>query len=382
MEAQPRFALVAGESSGDLLGENLIRALTERYPGARFAGIGGPRMAAAGMDCWFEARELAVMGLAEVIRHLPRLLRVRRQVRQQIVNWKPTAFVGIDAPDFNLGLERRLRGQGIKALHYVSPSVWAWRSGRVDKIGRCADAILTLFPFEPAIYQQRGIPAHFVGHPLADAFPEQPDPLAYRRELGLPEGGRLVAVLPGSRQGEVERIGPIFAQTLSRLPTDNLSFVAPAATEETGRLFRAQVAQWATDVSVHWLQGRSREAMLAADAVLLASGTAALEAMLAKRPMVVGYCIAPLTYWIVNTLGLMEIDHYSLPNVLAGKPTVPEMLQAQMTPDNLATALAPLLEDSTARQQQTGHFLELHRRLKAAPGALVEAITRVIEGEH
>jgi lipid-A-disaccharide synthase len=380
MTDQPRFALVAGESSGDLLGEDLIRSLRQRFPNARFAGIGGPMMKDAGQDCWFDASELAVMGLAEVLGHLPRLLSLRRQVHQRILDWKADCFIGIDAPDFNLGLERKLRKSGLTTVHYVSPSIWAWRPGRVHKIGRSADRILTLFPFEPEIYQRHGIDASFVGHPLATAFPEQPETSSYRQSLGLPADQRLLAVLPGSRLGEIERMGPVFARCMALLANEDLAFIAPAATPLTGNKFQAMVNELAPKARVHWLQGQSREAMLASDAVLLASGTAALEAMLAKRPMVVAYRIARLTYWIVKGLGLMRIDHYSLPNVLAGRQMVPEILQDQMTPERLSETLRPLLQDPQAGREQTAEFLELHRSLVAEPGAHAAAVAALLDG--
>ena len=385
-----RFVLVAGEASGDLLGAGLIESLRERFPAARFAGIGGPRMVAAGLDAWYPAEKLAVMGLVEVLRHLPSLLAIRRDVARRAVDFQPDAFIGIDAPDFNLGLERQLKHAGIATVHYVSPSVWAWREKRAAKIGRSADRVLCLFPMEPPIYARHGVDARFVGHPLADTFALDPDRQAARTALGLPPAAPVLAILPGSRLGEIARLGADFlgaarllAQQIPDLrviapmanapcraafPKHFLSetggvesgiggaAIAPAASSATG--YRLPV----TDIAV--IDGRAHAAMIAADAVLLASGTAALEAMLAKRPMAVGYRVAPLTYRIVKGLGLLKVERYALPNVLAGRDLVPELMQDACTPEALAHALLPALRSREIDPGLLCEYRRLHLELR------------------
>ncbi|HST28042.1 MAG TPA: lipid-A-disaccharide synthase, partial [Rudaea sp.] len=334
-DASPRFVLVAGEASGDLLGAGLIRSLRERFPGARFAGIGGQQMAATGMDIWHPAEKLSVMGLAEVLRHLPQLLAIRRDAYKRTLQQHPAAFIGIDAPDFNLGLERRLKQAGIPTVHYVSPSIWAWRENRAAKIGASVDRVLCLFPMEPPIYARHGVDARFVGHPLADAFALEPDQATARAELGLPADAPVLALLPGSRLGEIDRLGRDFLQAAAILQRElpQLRIVAPMANAECRTAFSALGLQ---PHGLSIIDGNAHAAMIAADAVLLASGTAALEAMLAKRPMTVAYRIAPLTHFIVKTLGMLRTDVYSLPNILAGKRLVPELMQDACKPDALA----------------------------------------------
>ncbi len=375
------FILVAGEASGDLLGAGLIEALRDRFPDARFAGIGGPRMIAAGLEAWFPAERLAVMGLAEVLRHLPGLLRIRRSVRRRTLALRPDAFIGIDAPDFNLALEQKLKQAGIRTIHYVSPSIWAWREKRAQKIGQSADRVLCLFPMEPAVYAKHGVDARFVGHPLADAFAMQPDQRAARENLGIPLDVPVLAVLPGSRLGEIHRLGADFIAAAALLAEDipKLHVVVPMANAACRSAFTAELAKAGigsskihnekvdadagalastnsrllhsgqpvadSACSILLLDGQSHAAMIASDAVLLASGTAALEAMLAKRPMVVAYRLAALTYRLVKMFGLLKVERYSLPNHLAGREIVPELMQASCTPQALADALRrPLIE--------------------------------------
>ena len=360
-----RIALVAGEASGDLLGAGLVRELRLRFPEARFAGVGGQQMRAAGLDAWKDCDELAVMGLAEVVRHLPRLLRLRRELRARLLEWKPDVFIGIDAPDFNLGLERSLKQAGIRTAHYVSPSVWAWREGRAAKLGRSADLVLCLFPMEPPIYARHGIDARFVGHPLADQFPPHPDRAAARRTLGLPADVPTLALLPGSRLGEIKRLLPTFLETARQLGAQlaGLQVVIPAANAGCREKISAEL-RVAGLTNVTLLDGQAHEAMIASDVVLLASGTAALEAMLAKRPMVVGYRISALTYRVVMALGMMKINRYSLPNVLANEPIVPELMQGDCTPENLVEALLPWFENAQARAALEPRFLAIHERLR------------------
>ena len=367
-----RIALVAGEASGDLLGAGLVQALRQRYPDAEFAGVAGPRMRAAGVDAWHDSAELSVMGLVEVLRHLPRLLRLRRTLRRRLLAWKPDVFVGIDAPDFNLGLERKLKRDGLRTVHYVSPSVWAWREGRAATLGRSADLVLCLFPMEPPIYARHGVAAAFVGHPLAQAFAERPDAAAARAQLGVPADGRVLALLPGSRAGEIRRLLPTFleAATLLSARMPGLQVLVPAADARCRALIEATPGLHALP-GLRVLDGDAHAAMVAADAVLLASGTAALEAMLAKRPMVVGYRISSLTYRLVMGLGLMKVNRYSLPNVLANEPIVPELMQDDCTPENLAAAVSGWFDDADARAALLPRYHAIHARLRgeASEGA-------------
>lgn len=379
--ARTRIALVAGEASGDLLGAGLIEELRLRYPHAEFAGIGGPKMRAAGLDAWHDSDELAVMGLFEVLRHLPRLLLLRSRLRGRLLDWRPDVFIGIDAPDFNLGLERALKQRGTRTVHYVSPSVWAWREGRAAKIGLSADRVLCLFPMEPPIYARHGIDARFVGHPLADAFPLHPDAGAARRALAVGDGGPVLALLPGSRSGEIRRLLPTFLAAASRLRTQlpQLQVLIPAADARCRALIEAEL-EGTPAPRPRVLDGRAHEALIAADLVLLASGTAALEAMLAKRPMVVGYRISALTYRVVMSLGLMRSHHYSLPNVLANEPVVPELMQGDCTPDKLVDALSVWLGDVEACETLERRFLAIHERLRGGGSrAAAEVVAELLE---
>ncbi len=364
--ASPLFVLVAGEASGDLLGANLIAELREHFSAARFAGIGGPKMAAAGMEIWHPAEMLSVMGLVEVLPHLPRLLTIRHDVYKRTRNLRPAAFIGIDAPDFNLGLERKLKRVGIRTVHYVSPSVWAWKEKRAAKIGRSANRVLCLFPMEPAIYARHAVDARFVGHPLADAFPLQPDQAAARRTLDLHADAPVLALLPGSRLGEIRRLGRDFldAAALLKRQLPHLHIVAPMANAACRTAFEALPREPELDSALRVIHGDAHQAMIAADAVLLASGTAALEAMLAKRPMVVAYRLAPLTYRIVTWLGLLRTNVYSLPNILAGKPLVPELMQDACTPAALADALLPGLRARAIAPALLAEFQRIHRALQ------------------
>lgn len=363
-----RIAIVAGEVSGDRLGAGLIRAVHARHPDIHFAGIAGPLMQAAGAEAWRHSDELAVMGLAEVVRHLPRLRRIIRELEARLLADPPDLYIGIDAPDFNLRIERTVRAAGIPTVHYVSPSVWAWRSGRVRILREACDKVLCLLPFEAEFLRRHQVPAVFVGHPLADELPADPDPVAARRQLGLPETGRVVAIMPGSRSGELERLGPVFAQTASwlksRLP--DLVFVAPMATPELRTRFAAQWQQATGGLPLHLIDGQSHPAMAAADAILLASGTATLEAMLLNRPMVVAYRIAPLSYALVKLFRLIHVQYMALPNLLADQRLVPEYVQGQVDPATLGLALLDLLENSANRQLLSDRFRELGEGLRQA----------------
>lgn len=377
-----RIALLAGEASGDLLGAGLIDALRQRFADAQFAGIGGEAMRAAGCQTWYDASQLSLMGLIEVLRHLPRLLKIRRGVCQRALAWAPDVFIGIDAPDFNLPVERWLKRRGIATVHYVSPSVWAWKEKRAERIGSSADQVLCLFPMEPPIYQRHGVDARFVGHPMADAIPEQVDRQAARAALGLADDAPVLALLPGSRLGEIGRLAPVFlaaARQLSqRLPA--LQVLVPAATPACRPLLAEQLAQSGLPpAQTRLLDGQARRAMIAADVVLLASGTATLEAMLVKRPMVVGYRVAPLTARIVRALKLIKVDRYALPNILAGADLAPELIQENCNADALAAALLHWFADPQAIAALQPEYLRLHRLLRQdASTRAAEAISALL----
>ncbi len=377
-----QIAIVAGELSGDLLGAGLIAALKTRYPQARFIGIGGPEMLAQGFETVVPLERLAVMGLVEVLRHLPELLRIRRQLYQRLLTDPPAVFIGIDAPDFNLGLEQRLRSSGIPTVHYVSPSVWAWRPWRVRKIARAVNLMLTLLPFEADFYRDHQVAVRYVGHPLADVIPLRSDGASARQALGLtlPTDTRIVAVLPGSRVSEVNRLGPLLLDTaiwLHRQRPD-LHFLMPAATPALSRLLAILIAERAPGLPLTLIEGQSRMAMAAADVVLLASGTATLEAMLLKRPMVAAYRVAPLTAWIARRL--VTIPHFALPNLLAGRTLIPEFMQEAATVANLGPAVLRWLDDAAACEQLIVEFDALHRQLRRnASAQAAAAIAALLE---
>ncbi|QLC74181.1 lipid-A-disaccharide synthase [Pseudomonas sp. LPB0260] len=369
-----RVALVAGEASGDILGAGLMQALKARHPRVEFIGIGGPRMEAEGLKSYFPMERLAVMGLVEVLGRLPELLARRRRLLRDLIAARPDVFIGIDAPDFNLDLELKLRRAGIKTVHYVSPSVWAWRQKRVLKIRQGCDLMLTLFPFEAQFYDAQQVPVRFVGHPLADAIPLDADRAAARLALDLPVDGPVVALLPGSRGGEVARLGALFLDAASRLRAlrPGIRFVLPSASPER----RAQLEQMLVgrDLPLTLLDGRSHEALAACDAVLIASGTATLEALLYKRPMVVAYRVAPLTYRILKRL--VKSPYISLPNLLAERLLVPELIQDAATPEALAQHVAPLLEDG---EVQTESFDLIHRALRRdASAQAADAVLKLV----
>lgn len=354
-----RVALVAGEASGDILGVGLMQAIKARHPDAEFIGVGGARMEAEGLKSYFPMERLAVMGLVEVLGRLFELLGRRRQLARDLIAAQPDVFIGIDAPDFNLGLELKLRRAGIKTVHYVSPSVWAWRQKRVLKIREACDLMLTLFPFEAQFYDAHQVPVRFVGHPLADAIPQQADRAAAREALDLPHDEPVVALMPGSRGGEVARLGELFLDAAIRLRAlrPGIRFLLPCATPERREQLEQMLA--GRDLPLTLLNGRSHEALAACDAVLIASGTATLEALLYKRPMVVAYRVAPLTYRILKRL--VKSPYISLPNLLAERLLVPELIQDAATPDALAQAVAPLIDGG---QVQTEGFDVIHRALR------------------
>lgn len=371
------IGIVAGETSGDILGAGLIRALKTRHPDARFVGVAGPLMQAEGCEAWFEMEELAVMGVVEVLERLPRLLKIRRELTQRFSELRPDVFVGIDAPDFNITLEGRLKQRGIRTIHYVSPSVWAWRQKRVFKIGKATDLVLAFLPFEKAFYERFNVPCRFIGHTMADAMPLSPDKQAARRELGIAPDALCLALLPGSRHAEVEMLSADFLKTalLLRERYPALEVVVPLVNAKRREQFERIKAEIAPDLPAHLLDGQARNAMYASDAALLASGTAALECMLAKCPMVVGYRMKPFTFWLAERL--VKTDYVSLPNLLAGRELVTELLQHDCAPDKLAAALLPLLQGGDEVERLKHTFLELHQQIRC--GADEQAAQAVLE---
>lgn len=360
------FALIAGEASGDLLGAALIHALRARFPEARFSGVTGPRMRDAGCESTASIDRLSVMGIAEVLPKLPDLFRLRAELIDQLSADRPDAVIGIDAPDFNLGLERRLRERGMKTVHLVSPTIWAWRRGRVKTIAKSADLVLCLFPFEPKFYLGHGVRAEYVGHPLAEELADPLPQLEARRTLGLAESGPCLAVLPGSRGGELANLAVPFAQTAQRLAelTPGLIVVTPIAKPSLRPLMERAIAEHAPSLNWTLVDGQSRSAMLAADAVLLASGTATLECLLLARPMVVGYRMSAFTAFLLDTLGMLKIRHVSLPNLLTAEPVVPEFLQQHLQPEAMAAALQALLGNPAARERQLAQFGPVREELR------------------
>lgn len=374
-----RIGIVAGEASGDFLGADLMAAIKRRIPDVRFEGIAGPRMVAAGCRALYPSDKLAVMGLVEVLAHLPEILAIRRRLLQHFLRDPPDVVIGIDAPDFNLPLETKLRAAGVRTVHYVSPTVWAWRQRRVHGIAKAVDLMLTVFPFEADFYRGHGVPVRFVGHPLADAIPLESDRQAARRRLGIEAQAKVVALLPGSRRGEVQRLAGVFlgAALRCRRVHPELVFVAPMAGADVRGLFEQALAQEAPELPVTLVDGQSQQALAAADVALLASGTVALEALLLRRPMVVAYRLAPLTHWLLTRLRMLKIARYSLPNLLAGREVVPELVQDEANADNLATALLGLLEDPRRSDQLQGLFGEIHRSLRCDASA--QAAVAVLE---
>lgn len=359
-----RIGIVAGEASGDLLGAGLVSAIKQRFPDAIIEGIAGPQMIAAGAASLFPMDRLSVMGIVEVLGRYRELLGIRRQLANHFKQNPPDVFIGIDAPDFTLGLEKQLRQAGIKTVHYVSPSVWAWRQRRVKKIAQSTDLMLTLFPFEAKFYEQHHVPVKFVGHPLADTIPMVVDKLAARQSLGLSSDSTILAMLPGSRSNELHYLATTFIETVRwlRVRHPNLDVVVPLANDVRRAQFEQAMSQIADVPEMTLVDGQSREVMAAADVVLLASGTAALEAMLLKRPMVVAYKLAPLTYWLAKRL--VKITNYSLPNLLAGEIFVPELIQHDATAEKLGQAVLNYLDDTELNESVNQRFNEIHQSLR------------------
>lgn len=373
------IGIVVGEASGDILGAALMHELRKHFPNAEFSGIGGPRMLAQGFHSYFPQDRLAVMGLIEPLKRLPELLRIRKFLREHFSENSPAVFIGIDSPDFTIPLEAALKEKGIKTVHYVSPSVWAWRQKRIVKIARAVDLMLTLLPFEAKFYQEHGVPVEFVGHHLADEIPFAVDKIAARKLLGLPEEGRIVALLPGSRASEVERMGTLFMRAaVGCLEQDpGLQFIIPAASPDRYRQLHIELNDY-VDFPIQLINGHSHEAMAAADVVLLASGTVTLEALLLKKPMVVAYKMAPLTFKILSWL--VKTPWVSLPNLLAQKTLVPELLQDAATADALTAAVMNYFDNPEEAIALAQQFAHMHHELKRdASARAAAAITTLIQ---
>ena len=372
------FGIVAGEASGDLLGAGLMRALGERFPGASFSGVGGPAMEKLGCESLAPMERLAVMGLVEPLARLPELLRIKRRLVAHFRASPPVAFIGVDSPDFNLRLAKTLHRGGIPTVHYVSPSVWAWRAGRIHGIARSIDLMLTLFPFETDIYRQNGVAVRCVGHPLADAIELGPDMghsstaapfpdkrgLYARRQLGIDPGSRVIALLPGSRRGEIQRMAPIFlaAAVAAQREFSELQFLLPSSDEANRRLVGRIMEEGGFSGANCRLLDNSRQAMAAADFVIPASGTATLEAMLLRRPMAVCYRLAPLTYAIASRM--VHVEHMAIPNLLAGKRLVPEYVQHEVNPDNLLEEIRRFMAHPAPAPEMLETFARQHRLLR------------------
>lgn len=372
------FAIVAGEASGDLLGAALVREIRRHHPDARCYGIGGPNMIAEGFDSLFPMERLSVMGLVEVLGRLRELLGIRKQLKETFLADRPDVFIGIDAPDFNLALERMLKNARIPTVHYVSPQVWAWREGRLKKIRLSVDHMLTLLPFEADYYQGHGVPVTFVGHPLADQIAMEPDCNDARRSLQLDENGPVMAILPGSRKAEVARLGELFLTTarLVKQHIPNVRFLIPAANDRRKQQLLPIIEAF-PDLEVTMTDGRASDVMAASDAILIASGTASLEAALHKRPMVISYRMAGLTFAILSRL--VKVKYVGLPNLLSEKPMVPELLQDKATPENLSEAMLKALTDEEWRDDVTASFSDIHHMLKRDASRLAyHAIESVI----
>ena len=367
MTSPLRFGLIAGEHSGDILGADLIRALKQRYPNAEFYGIGGERMRAQGFNAVFDMEELAVMGLVEVLGRLPRLLTVRREILAHFQSHRPDVFIGIDAPDFNLPVELKLKQAGIKTIQYVSPSVWAWRHKRIFKIAKATDLVLALLPFEKAFYDRFQVPCAFVGHTLADQMPLAPDKMLAKTALGFAADQPLLALMPGSRTNEIKLLAPDFFRAAAALQQQmpGLQLVCNMVTQQKAELYQQIKAEVAPDLAVTLLIGQAREVLTAADAVYIASGTATLEAMLAKTPMVVAYKTNWLTYQIARRM--VKLKHFSLPNLLADKALVPELLQDAVTVDALVAQMTPLL--GPQGQQTYQDFIAIHQQIRCDASA-------------
>jgi lipid-A-disaccharide synthase len=376
----PRIAMVAGEPSGDLLAASLLKGLTQTLPeGTRYSGIGGPRMTAEGFEAHWPMDKLTVRGYVEALRHIPEILGIRNEIKRQLLAEPPSVFIGVDAPDFNFGLEQPLREAGIPTVHFVCPSIWAWRGGRIKKIAKAVDHMLCVFPFETALLAKAGVEASYVGHPLADEIPLEPDVMGARRELGIAQGGPVIAVLPGSRRSEISLIGPTFfdAMELMQRRESGVRFLMPAANPALRELLQPLVDAH-PNLSLTITDGRAQTAMTAADAILVKSGTVTLEAALLKKPMVISYKVPWLTGQIMKRQGYLP--YVGLPNILAGRFVVPEILQHFATPEALADATLKQLNDDANRRTLTEIFTDMHIALRQNTSQkAAEAVARVLE---
>ncbi|HEY4696528.1 MAG TPA: lipid-A-disaccharide synthase [Gallionella sp.] len=359
------IGIVAGEASGDLLGSHLMATLKEARPEVRFVGIGGPKMQSEGMEVLFPMEKLAVRGYVEVLRHYREIIGIRSKLRKYFLANRPDLFIAVDAPDFNLNLELALKQHGIPTIHYVSPSIWAWRGERIHKIKRAVSHMLALFPHEPKLYQQAGVPVDYVGHPLADMLPEQPNRAEMRETMRIPTHAKVFALLPGSRQSEVRQLARTLIETakliLQKLP--DARFLVPLASRETRGIFEQALYDCgAQELPITMLFGHAQDAMIVADGVLVASGTATLEAALLKRPMVITYRMPALSWWLMKRKSYQP--YFGLPNILCGRFVVPELMQEDATPENLAQALLNLLNNKDAVEQLEQTFVDLHRSLR------------------
>jgi len=374
-----KVGIVAGEASGDQLGAALIAALRVRAPSVQCFGVAGPKMVAAGCEPWASSDDLAVMGLTEVLRHLPHLVRLRRSLIRRFAAKQPDIFVGIDAPEFNLGLAKRLKNKGLRTVQYVSPQVWAWRQGRVEKIGQACDLVLCLLPFETDFYEEHGVKAVFVGHPLADQIPLDVDRAAARRALGIDESAQVTALLPGSRLGEVKRLGADFiaAATWMAQRRPAMQFIAPMAAPRVREVFEEQLAALQAAPRVRLIDGQAQAVLAAADGVLVASGTATLETLLSKRPMVVAYKLGAATAFILRKLGLVKVRYFSQPNLLLGRCRVPEFFQETVNGEALGATLLREMEDRPGMVELQKEFRKVHESLRV--GGAERAAAAVLE---
>jgi lipid-A-disaccharide synthase len=379
-----RVGMVAGEASGDLLAGHLIAALKARRGDASFAGIGGPRMQSEGFESHYPMEKLSVRGYGELIGHYREIMSIRRQLARRLLDARPDLFIGVDSSGFNLGLERRMKDAGIPAIHYVGPSIWAWRGWRIREIARSVSHILVMFPFEEPLYRKAGVPVTYVGHPLADVIPLDPRKEEARAQLRLPSGRLIVALLPGSRRSELHYMASAFVLAAHRFRQEvhDVHFVVPTVTRQTRDMFeRALHEQQRTDLPLTLLFGHSHDALAAADVALVASGTAALEAALFKTPMVIAYKQSPITWAIMRRL--LYLPYVGLPNILAGEKLVPELLQDAATPAALSAALVDLVRDSAARKRQVARFEEFHHLLRQNTAAkAADAVLGVVEAGH
>ncbi len=360
----PTFAIVAGEASGDILGAGLVQELKNRYPNARFVGIGGPLMLAEGFETLFPMERLSVMGLVEVLGRIRELLHIRKTLRKTLLATVPDVFIGIDAPDFNLPLERQLREAGIRTVHYVSPSVWAWRRKRIFGIRKAVDHMLCLLPFEAEIYHEYDVPAPFIGHPWANRIALEPNVEDARAALKLNLGGaRVVGILPGSRSGEVKQLAPLFLDVVAEIAKvdSQVQFLVPCVNAARRQQIQTLLDQRADSLPITLFDGRSHEVMMAADALLMASGTAALEGLLHKKPMVISYRMNRLSFWLLQRL--VQVEHVSLPNLLAGEAIIPELLQNDATVEGLTSAMLSALNDTEANHKLQSRYYDIHKQL-------------------